>query len=288
MVSINHHKKQFDREYEAVHIVSGESSAGTLRVGLGHKNLVIGFPEFFAVGPIWMLDKEEGREQRYGWLKDHINIPEDYMEEEYKYRVVKALEQIRAIPEHLPVVIWTAENADEQTGLRYFLHLLKQVPNDIFLINTTLAYQELFNTDEVTYIYSHTGEVHPDKIKLIYSEKKNSPLTIEERERFHNEWKTLAETKEVLRVWEDNEVKSVNEDYYDHLIMTTAQRLHKKQGDKGFIKSARIIGDVLGQMDGRISDSFLEYRIRTLVYSGVFEIKGIPKGMRYYSVKLQR
>lgn len=82
-------------------------------------------------------------------------------------------------------------------------------------------------------------------------------------------------------------MKSVPEDYYDRLIITTAQKLHKKQADKDFIKTGRIIGDVLGQMDGRLSDAYLEYRIRTLIYRGVFEIKGIPKSMRYYSVMLR-
>lgn len=171
---------------EAVHIVSGESPAGTLRVGLGRKNLVIGFPEFFAVGPVSELHKEEGRKHRYQWLKDRIHIPEEYMEEEYGQRVSQVLEQIRDIPEHLPIVIWTAENADEQTGLRYFLHLLKHVPNQIYLINTTLAYQELFNTNDLTYIYSHTGEVHPEKICLIYKNKCRS-LSKEEKERLQDD-----------------------------------------------------------------------------------------------------
>ncbi|WP_238323482.1 DUF3658 domain-containing protein [Planococcus antarcticus] len=30
----------------------------------------------------------------------------------------------------------------------------------------------------------------------------------------------------------------------------------------------------------------MEYRIRYLVYNGTFEIKGIPKSMRHYRVKL--
>ncbi len=53
-----------EREYEAVHIVCGESPAGSLRVGLGRKNRVIGFPDCFAVGPIWELHKEVGRKHR--------------------------------------------------------------------------------------------------------------------------------------------------------------------------------------------------------------------------------
>lgn len=41
-----------ERGYKAVHIVCGESPAGSLRVGLGCENKVIGFPGFFAIGTI--------------------------------------------------------------------------------------------------------------------------------------------------------------------------------------------------------------------------------------------
>lgn len=71
------------------------------------------------------------------------------------------------------------------------------------------------------------------------------------------------------------------------MIVRTAHKLHAKQKEKEFIKSGRIIGDVYGQIDTSVGDAFLEYRLRSLVYEGVFEIKGIPKGMRYYSVKLK-
>jgi hypothetical protein len=51
------------------------------------------------------------------------------MEEEYKQRITKTLEEIDAIPGNVPIVIWIAKNADEQTGMRYFMYLLKEKPN---------------------------------------------------------------------------------------------------------------------------------------------------------------
>ncbi|WP_264740353.1 DUF3658 domain-containing protein [Cytobacillus firmus] len=64
-----------------------------------------------------------------------------------------------------------------------------------------------------------------------------------------------------------------------------AKKLHKS--NKGFIKSARLIGEVIGHLDEPIGDGFAEYRVRSLIYNGVFAIKGIPKSMRYYSIKLK-
>ena len=50
--AIKKENNNVQREYNAVHIVCGESAAGSLRVGLGLENKIIGFPDFFAVGPI--------------------------------------------------------------------------------------------------------------------------------------------------------------------------------------------------------------------------------------------
>jgi len=53
------------------------------------------------------------------------------------------------------------------------------------------------------------------------------------------------------------------------------------------MKSARLIGEVIGNVDQYIGDGFVEYRVRLLIMNGIFEIKGVPKAMRYYSVKLK-
>lgn len=287
ILTFSENNRKVEREYKAVHIVCGESPAGSLRVGLGRENKVIGFPDFFAVGPIRELHNEAGRKSRYEWLRDHLNYPNDFIEEEYESRFSKTLAEIDGIPAHVPIVIWTAENADEQTGMRYLLYLLREKSNDVFLINTTIAFQELFNTSEYQYYYFHTGEVQPEKLNTIYQEKLKKPLAIEERIQFEKEWIALSKTTGIVRIWEGNKIQNVNENYFDDLIVSTAQKLHAKQKEKEFIKSGRIIGDVYGQIDTSVSDAFLEYRLRSLVYEGVFEIKGIPKGMRYYSVKLR-
>ena len=288
MNKFQQNNRNIEREYNAVHLVCGESPAGSLRVGLGRENkVVIGFPDFFAVGPIQDLHEKEGRKRRYEWLRDHLNYLNNFIEKEYEKRFSKTLAEIDAIPDYVPIVIWTAENADEQTGARYLLYLLKEKRNNIFLINTTIAYQELFNTVKYQYFYFHTGEVLPEKLNIIYQKKLTTPLTIEERTRAEKEWMNLSRTEGAVRIWKDNKIQAVNEDYFDELIISTARKLHTKQEEKDFIKSGRLIGDVLGHMDNNVGDAYLEYRLRHLIHIGVFEINGIPKGMRFYSVKLR-
>ena len=279
-------ENHYQREYEAVHIVCGESAAGSLKVGLDRENKVIGFTDFFAVGPIWELHIEVGRNHRYEWLREHLNYHNDFIEEEYEHSFLNTLSEIDAILDQVPIVIWNAENANEQTGVCYLMYLLKEKTNPIYLMNTTIAYQELFNTSEYQYFYFHTGEVMPEKLKAIYQKKLPRPLTVQDRTQFEKEWLSLSDSKGVVRIWESKKIKIVNEDYFDEMIVTAAQHLHSKQKETDFLKSGSLIGEVLGHIDNNVGDAFLEYRLRSLIYKEVFEIKGIPKGMRYYNVKL--
>lgn len=264
----------------------GESPAGSLRIGLGRENKIIGFPDFFAVGPIWKLHQEVGRKYRQEWLKDHLNSSDDYLEDEYEHSLLKTLSEIDQLDEETPIVIWTAENSNEQTGLRYLLYLLKEKKNEVFVINTTLAFQELFNKPESGCLDIHTGEVNAENLSKIYQEKLSAPLTDTDRTQFEREWIALSESKGSVRIWENNKIYTVNEDCFDEFIVNTARDLHAQQSEKDFIKSGRLIGDVYGQIN-QLGDAFIEYRVRNLIYNGVFEIKGIPKAMRYYSVKLR-
>lgn len=290
MVHLSQAKDKYEgmQEYQAIHLVCGESPAGTLRYSLGsYHNKIIGFPDFFTEGPLQDLHNEEGFQKRHQWLMEHINMEMDYLEDEYEFRFRKALEQINTLPKNLPIIIWTAENANEQIGLRYFLFLLQNHDNDMYIINTTLAYKELMNTEEIQYFIHHTGEAHPDQIRTMNEQKRSNPLTKEERKIYQNEWVELSETEGVLRIWKENRIQTVSEDYFDSHIINTYKKLHIQQGNEDFIKTSNIIGELLGDVVGHVGHDFLEYRVRCLIYDGIFEIKGIPKGMRYYSVRLK-
>jgi hypothetical protein len=270
---------------KAVHIVIGESEAGTIRVGMGDKHRVIGIPDFFAMGPLYRLHEEEGRIFRREWLKNHIS---DFIEFEYETRFTKTVEEIKAIQEQLPIILWIGDNASEQTGLRFVLFLLTNKPNDVYLIHSTSSYENLINTDEVQYKLMHTGEIIPDKVTIIYEQQLGSPLTEEERSKLASEWRRLSDSKEVLRIWDDDEIKNVAEDNFDSYIVDRARDLHERFGMEEFIKAYRLVGEVYGNLDDLIGDRFIEYRLRSLIYKGILEIKGVPKGIRYYSIRLKQ
>ncbi|WP_379141201.1 DUF1835 domain-containing protein [Paenibacillus sp. sgz500992] len=52
------------------------------------------------------------------------------------------VEAVKNIPENKTIVIWCADNAHDQTGLRFVLHLLRDRKQPVNVVNVT----ELFNT----------------------------------------------------------------------------------------------------------------------------------------------
>jgi hypothetical protein len=282
-------------DYKRVHILFGASPAGSLKVALkkmGTKEeKVLSFWDMFSIGPVWRLHETSGEESRFDWIKTVMN--DKYEEfQDYKQQFQNTVHQIMSISEDVPITIWVAENAHEQTGLRYVLHLLKNKPNEIQVINSTELYAEHFHQPDISYTVLHTGEIPPEKLQVIYRQSKsNSLLSQQKRENLEQEWLGLAENKKTLRIWRDGRIICVDVDYYDQYIIAKAKELQIKRQQKretdDFMKSARIIGEVLGHLDQYVGDSFLEYRLRKLIEEGIFQVRGSMKAMRFYSVRLK-
>ncbi|KPH69323.1 MULTISPECIES: DUF1835 domain-containing protein [Bacillaceae] len=274
-----------------IHILSSASASGCLKaalkeMGLDKKERIISFWDTFSVGPVWKLHEEAGVKFRFGWMEKCMS--EEFGEyADYTHCFEKAMNRINSIPEGVHVTIWASNNAHEQTGLRFIMHLLKEKNIDITIINTTKAYEELFRVKKAKYTLLHTGEIPPEKLQVIYEQDYGKLLTDHDREDLENEWLALSESQETLRIWRNGRIQSVSEDYYDGIIIKKVKKLHGKQVTREFIKSARVIGEVLGHLDQYIGDTFLEYRIRKLIEAGVFESKGSLEQMRFYSVRLK-
>ncbi|MEH7072902.1 DUF1835 domain-containing protein [Neobacillus drentensis] len=279
---IQSQRKRNTYSYEkmgAVHLVSSQSTAGALRVGLDRPKTVIGFDSFFSIGLLWKLDQKAGQDSRFEWLNENINVEQD--DYELQNQFTKTLLEIEDIPEYVPIYIWTANNGNEQTGLRFILQILKEKDNDIFLINPTEH-----NDSKKENIYS--SMLHPDQLKILLEQAKSTePLSYQERIQFQREWEELAQSKEILRLWKNGRVTNVTEDYFDALILKTIENLHSQQQQKDFIKTAKVVGTAMQEMDEMVGDFYLEFRIRHLIYNEFLELKGVPRSMRHYWIKLR-
>ncbi|MGN7386708.1 DUF1835 domain-containing protein [Sporosarcina sp. SAFN-015] len=290
--SIQKHRQSYSRspidEFEVmpVHIVSSESAAGSLQVGLDRPKIVIGFPDSFSIGPLYNLHEKAGQTFRNEWIYEHINYEQDdYI---YENKFSSTVREIDDIPSQYPIYIWYGDNVDEQIALRFLLFLLRDKANDIFLLNSTELYAKYITSQGENRKISYTSQIESNDLRILFVKgKKDAPLSEQLRSQLLEEWLFLAQTKEDLRIWEKDEIKGVNEDYFDSLIIDTLEMLHRKQEKKDFIMAGMVIGEVLAETKELINVFFLEYRIRNLLYSGFLEFKGIPKSMRHYSVKLR-
>lgn len=281
-----------EKDYKVAHIIFGDSPSGSLKLVLRDMELqdsekVINFSDLFSIGPIGRLHEEIGIIKRAEWLKNHINFDEEYIDR-YQDEFTNTILKIHSITSNIPIVIWAGENSHEQTALRFVLYLLREKTNNIILIKTTTSYKNIFDMPDIEYYPLHTGEIIPEKLKMIYEKNRMAhPLSSEERKKFEAEWEVISTKQEVLRVWEKERICNVDEGYYDDYIIDITRRLHNDQKVKGFLKSARVIGQAMGYLNQYIGDLYIEYRVRHLIMNGVFEIQGIPKAMRFYSVKLR-
>ena len=280
------------KESKHVHIAFGDSPAGCIKYMLKQANLiedyVFLFSDAFSIGPIHQLELETGQVGRQQWLSRSLNSYDLYFEEEYLSTFRQSMEELQSIPQDIPITIWKADNAHEHVGFCFVLAHLQDRDN-IRVINTSEAHRELFQKEYEIHEIRGTGELTTEKLAVIYREKKKGTLLTEEaRKKLEQEWELLSDTTDLLRIWQDNKVLSVQESYFDSFIIECAEKLEKEKPEERVHKAPRLIGEVLGHMEQLIGDIFLEYRLRTLIQQGVFEMEGTLKAMRYYSVKLKK
>ncbi|MCY7848186.1 DUF1835 domain-containing protein [Bacillus haynesii] len=263
-----------------VHIAFGESARGSINMMLKQsgetqeKSLIV-LPELFSIGPLQKLEVKEGRVNRYQWLKTHLNDRFHELGEIYS-RFEDAVSALSRIHEQASVFMWTGDHAHEQTGLRFVHYILRQMNLAVFHLNTSKYFPDTRSS----------GELNDEKLRFIYEQGDQAALTAAERRRLAEEWTALSQQTSVLRVWEDGRIKSVKEDFYDSFIIGKLAQLQKNRAASTFINCPRLIGEVIGHLEENIGDEYIEYRILELLRKGIFEMEGVPKGMRYFSVRL--
>lgn len=277
-----------DSSSRYVHIVCGDSFAGSLKLalrklGLESEHKIIVLRERYAIGPLWRLHEPEGQALRSEWLRDHINDEGD--DQDASDRADQVKRHLALIPQDASIILWSSGNAYEQIGMRHAAYLTKDMPQSCYIMQAAETCYELFDRPDLIIRYSHSGEIPDDKLAEVWRTGERKPLDAPVRSALALEWLELAGSEEVLRIWEQGRIQSVSAEYYDDYIMSTIEQLHGDRGNRDFIKAARVIGQALGYCEQYVGDSFLEYRLRELIYKGKLQIKGVPRAMRYYSVR---
>ncbi|GAF11739.1 hypothetical protein JCM19045_870 [Bacillus sp. JCM 19045] len=201
---------------------------------------------------------------------------------------MKALEKVKNIEPHQQVIIWTSENAAEQTGLRIALFLLQNKGIEVSELNTYHSFHNLYSSPELEYdeFSPSTVEIEPEKLFQFYKQFEFKSINRSKRQVLVGEARELLSSESTLRTWNHNGLSDSAEDRDDAFIILCAKRLHQEIGESDYMLVIRLIGEVLGHMQHYTGDQWIEYRIRTLIKKGIFSYRGKLIAMRFYEVKL--
>lgn len=255
------------------HIVFGNSTAGSLKVGLGsihaRRERILVITSDLSYGPLAHLDEVDGVHHRNAWIKDKL---EDYFYDvDGNEALVDQLRAIKAIPEHMPITIWASDNAWDQYGLALVVYLLRGRMNPIQVINPSAHEKQLSEElgEEIQAAYSF--ELPSETLAMLFKKQARNPsLTENERTRLEREWLRVSADPSVLRIWADDHVQPVAPDYFDAEILRHARRLaRQKENHKGFL-CMRLIGDAIGELHEKqwVGDTFIYWRIKALIDAG--------------------
>lgn len=245
------------------HIIFGPSAAGSLRYIINEKGLnqdVLSIDDDLSYGPLHSL------EERIKFGAELINsiAPDD---EEFTSYFESAVSSWPT-PENFTgckVILWHCENAPEQLMLQMVANQLQD-------------FDELYEValDNKISLARGTGEYTPEKLgSFIGTEAKISP---ERKRELVTSWKHSVQQKGTLRIWENESVVTVDEVYYDNLLLQNCT--------EEFLNAARIVGEALGTTAQLLSDTWLNYRLLELVKMHTIQAKGNLKQLRSFEVSL--
>jgi len=283
---------EMERLQTHVHVVFSLSDAGSLKVALSkvgkrQQSRVLAFNNWFSVGPIAELDTSEGQQRRQSWLIEHVQ--DDYFFDTINrdHQIEQLMKELKAIPEHKTVVIWCADNAHDQMGLRFALYLLRDRKQPIHIVNVTKVSQELgFRQKGGETPYAQALIDRDNYVEIVRDHSEGLPLDSDTRKQYEREWLELAKQNHLLRLWEEGELRGCEEDKLDPVIIQSVMDLQGIHGTGDYVHAGEVMTRVLEVSRQRISISFITYRILRLTSDGVLSFKGIPGLSLQYSIRL--
>ncbi|WP_054028477.1 DUF1835 domain-containing protein [Bacillus sp. FJAT-28004] len=280
-----------EQRKRTVHLVFSMSDAGSLKVALSKlgkraDNEVLTFNDCFSVGPIKDLDRAEGQRAREFWQMEKLSGSMFNHLMNREHQIERVIEKISAIAEHKSIIIWCADNAHDQVGLRFVMHLLKNRSNSVHIMNVSELFRLNMPSTHENIPHYAQGLLEEDVYLNIVKEYEHVlPLVDSERRRFEAEWLELKQHKHTLRLWVDGKIEHAAEEALDRKLMAVVDKLAIETED-GFVKAGAVIGELQDHYFQLIDFRFTEYRLWTLISDGYLAFRGLPGAMHQYSVRM--
>ena len=260
---------------KTVHVCIGGSGAykleDLLKDRTDHRLAVVS--ECFSLGPLRDIHQPDCLAERAAWFKLMIKAA-------HRDRWAQDVEDNPDVEDHWGLtdlaqapdpdeiaMVWVGANANEQILLRAVCHAWPQTPLWISEVITAQPYDRYQKT---------VGGCPPWALRKM--ERLARPLTPQEREELAADWLRLTTQDHLLRLYEDGKIRDYDETLYDEALLA--------QSTPAFRKAISIAGQVMGQNMGIVGDTFLFYRIRTMVERGMLETQGFAEDFGHTLVRL--
>ena len=257
------------RMAKTVHVCIDGSGAYTLLEVLqdrpDHRQAVVS--ECFSLGPLSDIHQPAGMAARAAWWNHMLKVPHRDLGA-FDFADHGGLTDLAQAPDPDEIaMIWCGANANEQILLRAVCHAWPQTPLWISEVITAQPYDRYQKT---------VGGCPPWALRKM--ERLARPLTPQERDELAADWLKLTKEDHLLRLYENGKIRGYDESLYDEALLAQCTAV--------FRKAISIAGQVRGQNMGSVGDTFLFYRIRTLVERGVLETQGFAMDFGHTLVRV--
>jgi Protein of unknown function/Domain of unknown function (DUF1835) len=249
---------------DLLHIVLGDSAAGSLREAcstLGVPGKVFAIPDELSHGPLHdgRARASYFRDRIYGRITD-AGMPDDVF--------APWQELVRLVKDERPstVVIWSSDAISDLIFLRMACWWLRDFDGTIASVNTSEGN------------WHGVGINSPEQLRALYS--KGGALSMPDRRALAREFEEMRDRHDLLRVYHDGKIISVDVDYFDAFVASFATTEWRR--------AVQIVGECMGHGSphNMIGDAFLEWRLQHLIDSGQLEAEGDRSNLRAYRVRL--
>ncbi|MBE2231675.1 MAG: DUF1835 domain-containing protein [Chitinophagaceae bacterium] len=232
----------------------------------------------FAVGPLAMLDTEEGWQARLNWWKE-LSQGSPYADNtagiDDRVTVSRIIELLNETAEE-EVWIWMGQNQHDVMGYYWLMPQLRAFQGRVMVLY--LNNLPFINEKGQIFYPSWLHEIQPRE--FIKAKKLARPVTLSEFEIDPDEWRRMAEENAMVRILEGGKkIAGKEESFFDGEIL--------KNLSADWQKATRVLSNTLHRMKIKTGDLFLMHRMKQLVADGKIEITGdAGKSWKDFDVKL--
>ena len=254
-----------------IHIVNGNSAAGTLKFVLKNDNLTITntvycFNDFLSIGPLFQIESEIGQQKRKKYLSELIReIDSDYPLSEVTDNISEFINF--NFNEYDRVTVWHGNNSPER--------ILK------FLCCSVIENKKLYEVD-ISKLQTEervpfaVGECSPESVKTLLNMSIKIPQ--EDDTKSTQKWNQITASKSKLRLYDFGKIENAPDTFFDQLII--------EQCTNEFTLALKIVGQVLGESNQLIGDTFITFRLLHLIKEKSLNYYGDLNNIKTLLVKI--